>query len=85
MLPAGSRYMASLSPEYAWSDEYSALMDIKELITWCLMRLNGHSDDLPEIVRRPWREARRAAQAKQASEKAKRVKEKLNSGNWEAV
>lgn len=77
--------MASLGPEYAWSDEYSALMDIKELAAWCLMRLNGHSGDLPEIVRRPWREARRAAQAKQASEKAKQVKEKLNSGNWEAV
>lgn len=77
--------MASLSPEYAWSDEYSALMDIKELIAWCLMRLNGYSGELPEIVHRPWQEARCAAQAKQASEKAKQVKEKLNSGNWEAV
>lgn len=85
MLPVGSRYMTSLSPEHAWSDEYSALMDIKELITWCLMRLSGYSDELPEIVHRPWQVARRAAQAKQASAKAKQVKEKLNNGNWEAV
>lgn len=85
MLPVGSRYMASIGPENAWSDEYSALMDIKELISWCLMRLSGHKGELPEIVSRPWREAHRVAQAKQASEKAKQVKEKLNSGNWEAV
>ncbi len=85
MLPTGSRYMASLSPDCAWSDEYSALMDIKELTTWCLLRLNGYSGELPEIVSRPWREVRRAAQAKQASEKAKRIKEQLNSGSWEAV
>lgn len=77
--------MASLSPSNEWSDDYSALMDIKELVTWCLLRLNGNSGELPEVVRRPWREAIRAAQAKQASEKAKQVKEKLNSGNWEAV
>lgn len=77
--------MASLSPSNEWSDEYSALMDIKELVYWCLLKLGGYTGELPEIVRRPWREAIRAAQAKQASEKAKQVKEKLNSGNWEAV
>lgn len=85
MLPPGSRYMAAISSAYAWSDEYSALMDIKEVATWCLMRLNGYKDELPEIVSRPWKEERRAKKAKQASEKSKQVNEKLNSGNWEAV
>lgn len=80
-LPSGTLYRRATDPELAWSDEYAALMDVKELVSWCLMRLNGNKDELPPMVVRPADIVR----AKQASEKARRTREKLEHGNWEAV
>lgn len=79
MLPAGSRYKASLDPALAWSGERRMLAEIGNMLYVCAARLSGERGKVGLPYEPPEAAARRCA----ALERARGVRERIESTEWE--
>lgn len=81
MLPAGSRFKAAAHPALAWSDERRMLADVGNLLYVCAARLSGDRGELSL----PFEPPETAAMRAEARKRARAVRERIESTEWEAV
>lgn len=89
-LPRGSKYVAAVVPEAAWSEEHEYAVDVQEAIMTAAASVRGVATE--EQLRKVFtrlvrpREAIQYARAKQATQERKRtIKDRLENMEWQDV
>lgn len=82
LLPQGSRWAAATDPVRAWSDERHRSADVVDALSLIAWRLGTWRDmEEPPRVTRPADLAARA----EARERARRVRDAIEGGEWEEM
>lgn len=80
-LPMGSMYLAALSPYWAWSEERNAIADVCDLQFRAERLTCTRSTEGAHRITRP----RDVYERRQALDKAKAAKQKMETTKWELV
>ena len=80
-LPMGSMYLAALSPYWAWGEERNAIADVCDLLFRGERLMCTGSTEGSQRITRP----RDVYERRQALDKAKAVRRKMETTEWELV
>lgn len=80
-LPMGSSYLAALNPYWAWGEERNAIADVCDLLLRAERLAATRSTEGAQRVTRP----RDVYERRQALEKARAAKRKMETTKWELV